>query len=301
MHPFFARTFVICALACLAASVSRAGDLAEFYGVKMKSESYLSSIDESEWKNQPTSLGDHAGVDKQLSATARIRQIWGHRDGIDVRVFNNSQAPLPTNFHLLRFTVVTRDGKRHLLEEPPQWYPAMTEIEPGKSAEFKPEFDGATLRREDIRFIVVSFDLDTVKIVLVPLKQPAAVAAPERPAPAPIQAIKRGLWFSKKQSKPAPPKPSQSKPAASKPALSKSSAAASTSSVKRPPIVFDEPLPEMPPSAPPAPALEMPAAEPEQGPETATVVETAPGVPYSPDAVRPSAEELPALKKRFVI
>ena len=135
MKNFFARWWIV---ACFLTIPAAAFASADFYGVKMASESYAKDLVIDESSGQPAFTVERPGMDKRVFAYGKLASILGASKGISVKVFNNSDKTLPTGYDLAEYTVVTKDGERHSLAPPAMVFPAVDSIEPRKNAVFKP-------------------------------------------------------------------------------------------------------------------------------------------------------------------
>jgi len=152
---------------------------ADFYGVKISSESYAKGLWVDESGSAPKFTVEKPGMDKRVFAYGNWAGFLGTSKGISIQVFNNSDQAITTHYDFAEYTVVTQDGERHSMSPPAMVFPSIESIEPKKSAVFEPVFDGGGIKKEDIRMIICSFDLGDTKIILLPLSKKLNAHKPE--------------------------------------------------------------------------------------------------------------------------
>lgn len=212
-------TFIAVVLYACAAPPARAE--AEFYGVKMPSESFASGVVLRNDGSPGDAFPADDGVDRSVYAYARFDGGIGAGAGIEITIVNQTQSPLSTDYLFAEYTVVTNAGDRITLDAPdPVFFPATKQIAPGARASFRPGLGIQRIKKEDVRYIICAFDMGETKIVLLPLppgqknadrvmeapkqaKTPAA-AKPAAAEPAPLPASKASFWQFPKSNKPAP-------------------------------------------------------------------------------------------------
>ena len=226
-------TVIAAVLFACAAPPARAE--AEFYGVKMPSESFASGVVLRNDGSPGDAFPSDDGVDRSVYAYARFDGGIGAGAGIEITIVNQTQSPLSTDYLFAEYTVVTNAGDRITLDAPdPVFFPATKQIAPGARASFRPGLGIQRIKKEDVRYIICAFDMGETKIVLLPLPpgqknaDRAADKVKEAPKPAqkqnavkpaaaaeaaPLPASKASFWQFPKSEKPAPkpepaPKPS---------------------------------------------------------------------------------------------
>ncbi len=224
-------TLIAVALFACAAPSARAE--AEFYGVKMPSESFASGVVLRNDGSPGDAFPSDDGVDRSVYASARFDGGIGAGAGIEITIVNQTQSPLSTDYLFAEYTVVTNAGDRITLDAPdPVFFPATKQIAPGARASFRPGLGIQRIKKEDVRYIICAFDMGETKIVLLPLPpgqknaDRAADKVKEAPKPvqkqnavkpaaaaeaAPLPASKASFWQFPKSNKPAPQSPPAAK------------------------------------------------------------------------------------------
>ncbi len=191
---------------------------ADFYGIKMTSEHYAKGLVIDQSEDAPRFGVEKPGMDKRVFATGNLTNFLGAR-GIEIHVFNGSDQEISSHFDYAEYTVVTKDGERHLMKPPRMAFASTETIAPNKSATFGPVFEGGAIKKEDIRMVICSFDLGDIKIFLLPLTKKEIKPVLPAPAQAPVAAttkasanlrpvapVKPSLKITPPPVRPAPPK-----------------------------------------------------------------------------------------------
>ncbi len=203
----FPRIFALFLLSALLAPRSAfAGP--DFFGIKMKSEDFARNVMIQENYMTPD-FTSRPGTDKRVYAYGYASTFLGRGRGLSITVYNHSDAPIGTERLFRECTILMNDGHRYDRSQPEmEWRRDV--LKPGEQGTFNIAFPGVDVRAQDIRMIILSFDLGETKIFLLPMPPPEAPAKALEKKPEPAQQVK------------TPPPPAKSKPvkkeAAKKPA-----------------------------------------------------------------------------------
>ena len=176
---FFVLSFAIWSFGI---QLSLAESRPDFYGIKMKSESFARGLQFDMQSDEPKFLNaDQDGFDADIYAVGQLELSERAVAGFRVTVFNRTEEPLNAGYMFREFTVVTQNQRRYIFGEPYALFRENT-VKAGQNVSFNISFGDILLNKEDIQKIICSFDMGNIKIVLLPLpKRPEKPWEPEKP------------------------------------------------------------------------------------------------------------------------
>jgi hypothetical protein len=145
----------------------------DFYGVQLRSEAVADKVTIEPSIDGLTVSGDPEHINKDVYGYGFLAYngLFSSRPTIVVRIYNTTRRRVPTGQTFVDYTIVTRDGARYELGEPTLLFPANEFIPPKKSIQIQFTAPYHSLKREDIKMIICSFELGERKVILLPIPE----------------------------------------------------------------------------------------------------------------------------------
>ncbi len=136
----------------------------DFRGLRLPSEGHAEDLLDAGLKKET-----FTGSSEKISAIANAEYFLGEISGFWIQLSNQSGRPIVMDQRFADYTLLTKTGERLVLLGPTvSYYPTNEKLNPKGRMSFSIRLGRPKLRREDIRMIVCSFDLEKTKVYLFP-------------------------------------------------------------------------------------------------------------------------------------
>ncbi len=156
----------------------------EFYGIQMRDERVAKSLVLAEVRLTPEEISQGNLFNKNVYATASLKEDADQKANFSVNIFNNSDKAISADYQYRDFYLVAKDGRKYPLYDPETQFD-IDEIPPKTNVTFQPSLGNLVISKKNIKMIVCSFDLGRTTLVLFSSSRKATiegVAVPPMPA-----------------------------------------------------------------------------------------------------------------------
>lgn len=146
----------------------------EFYGIQMRDERVAKSLVLAEVRLTPEEISQGNLFNKNIYATASLKEDADQKANFSVNIFNNSDKPILADYQYRDFYLVAKDGRKYPLYDPETQFD-IDEILPKTNVTFQPSLGNLVISKKNIKMIVCSFDLGRTTLVLFSSSRKATI------------------------------------------------------------------------------------------------------------------------------